>query len=264
MCKAVRQQNSRGGRHWRPSPRVDGRAAWPQYEDAFRGRSDAAAEVHCRSRAGEHDLIEKRVRLPRGRRGRRGRAGHAARTRHPRRERDGKPMSDATPQGAGQPAPGLGLRRDAPRRRACRRAAGDASRAAVAIWKLFSASSIGALERSGLKSPLRLRGAGTPSGCQRVPSLRPIAGPPLSAGCRAQMMGIAVLARDTVTRDGCAAQPRTVTYSRIGVAGAAGPDVARVLPADARVSACLTDRADLAAVLCPDAGRPGYRTCSRA
>jgi hypothetical protein len=120
------------------------------------------------------------------------------------------------------------------------------------------------LERSGLKSPLRLRGAGTPSGCQRVPSLRPIAGPPLSAGCRAQMMGIAVLARDTVTRDGCAAQPRTVTYSRIGVAGAAGHDVARVLPADARVSACLTDRADLAAVLCPDAGRPGYRTCSRA
>jgi len=41
--------------------RPDGRAAWPEYEDAFRGRSDAAAEVHCRSRAGEHDLIEKRV-----------------------------------------------------------------------------------------------------------------------------------------------------------------------------------------------------------
>src|SRR6267143_1869683 len=77
-------------------------------------------------------------------------------------------------------------------------------------------------------------------------------------------MGIVVLARDPRTRDGCAAQPRTVTYSRIGVAGAAGPDVARVLPADARVSACLTDRADLTAVLCPDAGRPGYRTCSRA
>jgi len=41
--------------------RPDGRAAGPEYEDAFRGRSDAAAEVHCRSRAGEHDLIEKRV-----------------------------------------------------------------------------------------------------------------------------------------------------------------------------------------------------------
>jgi hypothetical protein len=41
--------------------RPHGRAAWPEYEDAFRGRSDAAAEVHCRSRAGEHDLIEKRV-----------------------------------------------------------------------------------------------------------------------------------------------------------------------------------------------------------
>src|SRR2546428_8888469 len=41
--------------------RPDGRAAWPEYEGALRGRSDAAAEVHCRSRAGEHDLIEKRV-----------------------------------------------------------------------------------------------------------------------------------------------------------------------------------------------------------
>ena len=33
--------------------RPDGRAAGLEYEDAFRGRSDAAAEVHCRSRAGE-------------------------------------------------------------------------------------------------------------------------------------------------------------------------------------------------------------------
>jgi hypothetical protein len=64
-------------------------------------------------------------------------------------------------------------------------------------------------------------------------------------------------------RSGPRSRAPIVAYSRIGVAGAAGPDVARVLPADARVSACLTDRANFAAVLCPDAWRPWYRTCSR-